>query len=345
MRHARSPSGHGPSAPFRAAIAGWFGFGNVGDDLIMMLLNRHAHPVVTFSTQDTRSNRIKLEHVDTINRWRDRFDLLFVGGGGLLYKRYIDMLGLEKLEKPYGFLSVGIPHQDWLEGLDDVVSRAAFVTLRDPHAVRMFTETFPHVPCSLLPDPAFLLAEEDAGVWRPRRRHRRRRGFPRILVNVRFIPKHWLRPTDPPDAVERQIEGVNALIEKYRHEVEFIGIGFDPKDERVLPDLACPSSIAGPVEAVRAIRGADGIIATRLHASIIAAAVGTPAVMVEYQAKVAGLATLLAREHDLIPLEDPMAAAGFIEERVNHPSRREPLQQVRGLASQIRSFLESPPAS
>lgn len=334
------PRGTGASAR-RIALAGWFGFGNVGDDLIMMLLNKHAAPTVTFSTQAIKSHGITLRHIDDIEREQHRFDVLLVGGGGLLYKRYVDMLGLERLPETFGFLSVGIPHRDWLEGLESVVERASFVTLRDPRAIRMFTDAFPGVPCSLLPDPAFLLAQEEGRTWRPRRRHRRR-GKPKILINVRFIPKHWLRPTDPPDAVERQIEGINAIIDKYRDRADFVGIGFDPKDERVLPELQCPSSILEPVEAVRAIRGADGIVATRLHASIIAAAVGTPSVMVEYQDKVGGLAELLGRQDDLIPLEDPAGVARFIEERLDAPDRRASQEQVRAFAARVATFLRDP---
>lgn len=321
----------------RVASLGWFGHGNTGDDLIMLLIRRFLRPSSIWSTVERRTYRTLLQHVDGLPERAGEVDLVVVGGGGLLYKRYIDMLHLEGFPRPYGFLSVGIPHLDWLEGLDKVVEQAAFVTLRDHRAVGMFRAAFPHVPCAFLPDPAFLLAIDRWRRWSTRAPHRGRK--PTIVVNVRYIPKHWLRPTDPPESIEDQIAVVNAIIERHRDRARFIAVGFDRNDERVLPSVACDYVIADPFRAVRLIRHADGVLATRLHCAIIAATQGTPFVMVDYQDKVRGLAELLGMERQCFPFQDLSGLEPFVAERIEDPVSRLDTRIQRAFAGEVETFL------
>lgn len=113
----------------RVGLAGWYGYGNVGDDLLLRLLTERLRPAAVFSTRAGEWEGLHILDVEEIPLWADRLDLLLVGGGGLLNERWLRKLPLAEFAKPYGLLSVGIPHHRWLDGLEPLLSRARFVTV------------------------------------------------------------------------------------------------------------------------------------------------------------------------------------------------------------------------
>lgn len=267
----------------RVALAGWYGYGNVGDDLILRLLREQIDPVAVFSTRAGNVGGVTIEHVADLPSWADRIDLLLIGGGGLLNARWIESLPLAEFAKPYGFLSVGVPHAHALAGSRDALEAARFVSVRDHGALALVSDTFPDLRPLWLPDPGFLLARQ--GVARR----------PRLLLNPRAIPDGWLRDDDPPDAEERMLSAMGELVGRFWPRAEVLAIAFEERDRRLLERLPCEGKVVADPEAVDLIAGSSALVTARLHGGIIAATQGTPVVLIDYQDKMRGLGELLGR--------------------------------------------------
>jgi polysaccharide pyruvyl transferase WcaK-like protein len=282
----------------------------VGDDLILKLLVDALHPARVFSTRAGRECGIDILDVAELPRRTADFDLLLIGGGGLLNTRWVGSLPLAALGKPYGFLSVGIPHERWLDGMDEVLAPARFVTLRDHLAQDLFATHYPRIPSWWVPDPAFML--------------RRRRVRPRELVTLvpRTISASWLRPEDPPDADERQIELMSRLIQRFGERAECLALGFEGHDAELLRRLPCETRIVGVEQAVDMISRSTVAVTTRLHGGIIAATQGTPVALIDYQDKMRGLSRLL--DLPLFSLADLTGVDGVVEHALSEPAPRDP---------------------
>lgn len=276
----------------RIGLAGWYGYGNVGDDLMLRLLVERVRPAAVFSSRAGSVGEIPIHHVGELPEWDERLDLLLIGGGGLLNQRWIAKLPLADLRLAYGFLSVGIPQARWLGGMEEILARARFVTLRDHLALRMFAETYPDVAAMWLPDPGFMLE---------------RLGLPkeaRVVLNPRAIPKAWIREEDPDDAEDRQVALMRSLVERFSDRAEVLALGFEQSDAELLARLPCESRVVAESEAVDVIARSAIVVTARLHGGIVAATQGTPVALIDYQDKVRGLAPLVdATLHDLTGLD------------------------------------------
>lgn len=279
------------SAPPRVGLVGWYGYGNVGDDLLLRLLVDRLRPALVFSTRAGSTDGIDILPVETLPARADELDLLLIGGGGLLNDRWIAKLALESLDVPFGLLAVGIPHARWLGGMGSLLERARFVTLRDHLALETFRETYPHVNAWWLPDPGFML---------PRRAVDKR---PRVVLNPRKLPPTWLREDDPKDAEERMLLAMRRIVRRVGDQVEVLALGFEESDREVLEALPCPGRVVGYEEAVAEIAASTVLVTARLHGGIIAATQGTHAVLVDYQDKIRGLSAL--RGERAFPLAHP----------------------------------------
>lgn len=268
----------------RIGLVGWYGYGNVGDDLILRVLRAALAPTAVFSTRAGEADGTAVLHVDALPAASTELDLVIVGGGGLLNDRWIAKLDLAQVACPYAFLAVGIPHVKWLTGMEKVVAGARFVTLRDHLALETFLTAYPGVQAFWLPDPTFVLAK---------RRVRRRMT---IVLIPRVIPRAWLRDDDPEDSEQRQIACMQSIVDRFSHRADVVALGFEESDRPVLARLTCPGHIVGVDAAIDAIARASAVVTSRLHGGIIAATQGTPAALIDYQDKIRGLACLTGQE-------------------------------------------------
>lgn len=265
----------------RIGLAGWYGYRNVGDDLLLRLLAERLDPAAVFATRAGTWAGGPVLDAESLPEWRERLDLLVIGGGGLLNERWLRKLPLEVFGGAYGLLSVGIPHLRWLDDLEPLLSGARFVTVRDHLALEQLRRAYPGVDAWWLPDPAFML---------PRRSRPR---ADRLLLNPRSIPRTWLREDDPEDAEERVVSGFSELAAATAKGTEVLALGFEASDRPLLERLPCEHRIVDAVEAVELIAGSRALVTSRLHGGVIAATQGTPVVLVDYQDKIRGLARLL----------------------------------------------------
>jgi polysaccharide pyruvyl transferase WcaK-like protein len=319
---------------------GWYGFGNVGDDLLLKLLTLRLRPSLVFSTTACVVDGVSVHHVDTLLSREHELDLVILGGGGLLNDRFMNLLPLERLSIDYGLLALGAPRRDWLGGLGSVLAGARFISLRDHLTMEMVRARYPKIETWWLPDPAFLLAidripSELGTVGGPAFAGER----PRIVLVPRDIPSGWLRNTDPPNAVEVQIEALRRVVGLHAGRIDFLAVGFERRDAAVVSELGCPYRIADVASAMRLIAGSAGVIAARLHAGIIAAATGTPFALIDYQDKMRGLARLLDCEHRCFKFEDLDRIEPFVREHLAAPDERVSVSAPRAYGELVERVL------
>lgn len=291
----------------RVGLAGWYGYENVGDDLILRVLSERLRPAAIFSTKPSSAQQTGIHHVSELLDWQESLDLLLIGGGGLLNDRWLAKLPMAEFAKPYGLLSVGIPSEHWLDGLDDVLAGARFVTVRDHLALETLRRAYPQINAWWLPDPGFML------------RRRRVKKRPRIVLNPRALPDAWRREEDPSDAEDLQVAALAALVERFSGRAELLAVGFEESDRALLSRLPCPGRIVAEAEAIDIIARSAILVTSRLHGGIIAATQGTEAMLIDYQDKIRGLGRLLnTRPYALTELHQmPTAMARALERR--HP--------------------------
>ncbi len=313
----------------RIGLVGWFAYGNVGDDLLLALLAERLHPEVVFSTQAGAVDGIDVRDVAELERWSGALDLLLIGGGGLLGGRWIKRLGLERFDGDYGFLSVGIPHGDAIEGLGDVLEGARFVTVRDHLALERLTLAYPSVDAFWLPDPAFMLE--------PRAVERQQR----LILNPRTLTPGRIRPGGPANPDDRQLAVMAAVASRCGQTHEVLALGFEERDRPLLDRLPCAGEIVGWRRAAELIAGAGGVLTTRLHGAILAAVHATPAILIDHDDKLSGLARLLDapaygwNELDVVP----DAVAGMLAMQELRRSRT--VDAYGGLVRRVLTFMTS----
>ena len=311
----------------RIGLLGWFGYGNVGDDLLLSILAARVRPKAVFSTRAGTAEGIEIRDVAELERFSGELDLLLIGGGGLLNNRWIAKLGLDGYEGDYGFLSVGIPSADWLDGLEDVLARARFVTLRDHLALETLGLKYPSIDAFWLPDPAFMLA--------PRVVERK----PLLLLNPRTLTPRRMRTGAPEDPDGRQVAVMTAVAERCSKSHEVRAIGFEERDRPLLDRLPCASEVVGWERAAELIAGARGLVTARLHGGILAAVHGTPMVLIDHEDKLRGLADLLDEpSYGWGALDDvPDAVAGSLTTPGPEPAR--PVVAYGGLVRRVLGFM------
>ena len=292
----------------RIAIAGWYGHDNAGDELILENLVRLYSPVAVFSDIEYRFREYEVHHLDSITDRQESFDILLVGGGGLLNISWVSKLPLLQMSKPYGFYAVGIVFEDWLNGLEPYLQKASFISLRDHRAIdtlrRKFGDRF---PTFFLPDPGFMTEAADRSTHGDR-----------VILNLRHIPPRYL---DKPKLLKAQVKAFNRLIGRNPH-LNFLGLGFQDGDKELLEKLDCDHRIVDHEQAIYEISGSSCCICTRLHAAIISATQGVPFLMVSYQDKVRGLAELLQLEEFCVDLGEIKKIEAAFRELPAFPGER-----------------------
>jgi len=251
-------------------------------------------------------------------------DLLISGGGSFLHEADFALYGHSFLLRqgrlrpvPY-FLSVvllaqllRLPVFWYAQGLGPLHtrtarrliallgSRSAAVTWRDPDSARLAAAIGVRCPLErVVPDPAFALmpaADEPVDALL------RREGLPAGDF-VAVCPRPWLDHTAYQDA----LAGAVAAATRER-DLPVLLVPFQPRtDGPLCADLARHPALAGVARLLPAVEDpallagvlgrATAAVTMRLHAGILAAVAGTPAVAVDYDPKVRAFARLTGQE-------------------------------------------------
>lgn len=302
-------------------------------------------PADTLRRHGVRARSTSLRHAGGLAEAIRAADLVISGGGSFLHEADFAVHGRSFLLRagklrpvPY-FLSVvllarslGRPVMWYAQGLGPLHTEAArrlvglagslspVVTWRDVDSARLAAAVGVHAPVQLVvPDPAYALAPLEQGAVR---RLMADRGLPVGVPFLAVSPRPWLGRL----AYQETLAAALAAVADDRDLI----VVFVPFQERLDgplcrhlsadPRLAERSWVLSGVEDPRALAGvlreAEVSVPMRLHAGILSASAGTPAVIVDYDPKVRAFAQQTGQEASTITideLEQPGAAAALEE--------------------------------
>ena len=343
--HADSKAEQDPVPGPKIVIQGWYGNGNLGDEIIlecMLAELRNNLPGATFVVISDDPEDTKRRHgVDSILRGGGRMQRfrrlqtlagadLFILGGGELIKHYGStelsiLTWLGPLELAH---EMGVPTMTYAVGVSDTLSpRAeaatkAILSKTDAVLVRdqLSLDVLKRLGVSrarLTADPAFLLPELHPT-------HRVHGGAGELKVSVFVNPWYVTRNVIPDSEAwghfkTSMARAVDGLIEGYKARVRFIPMQVTKADDdravaREIVALArnrdlieVRESGVSPEELLSLMAESDLVIGMRLHSLILSAALGVPAVAIEYQSKVKRFCTSIGASDWTVAIDDPSA--------------------------------------
>jgi len=279
----------------RVVVSGYYGYGNAGDEAVlagMLQALRAEDPeiAVTVLSGDPEHTR-RTHDVEAIPRAQPRSviralrasDGLISGGGSLLQDRtsarpvayYAGVMHLARiLRRPYVIHAQGLGPMNRRANRALAASAlrgAAHVSLRDEDSLRLARALGVQRPIDLVPDPALALHPPASG------------GGGHVLVAVRG----W-------GASAAHLGGLRDTLRALAAERTVLALPMQDAVDRE-PSLAAIEGITGADvlppgasldEQLAAIGSASLVIGMRLHALILAAAAGVPALAVSYDPKV-----------------------------------------------------------
>lgn len=280
-------------------------FGGAGDALQLELLQRALQPAQVFASKAGKVSGTRVRDISRIERLQDELDLLVVVGS-VLDASFLSRLGLDRLRIPYGFLSAGVPHPERLDGAQEILRNARFVTVRDYVALAAVRELDAGIDAWWLPDAGFLLAVPEHAAAYGLPREPRRDEPPRVLLVPRAVPELSLGPDDPPDAGRALVRAFSNLPRDFGDRAAFTMAVFEKDERKLRAKGSLPVRVLGARDAVLAIADADALVTARLQAAVVAACVGTPFALVDYELKMSGFSDLFSlRRNALVPLAHP----------------------------------------
>ena len=277
----------------KVVVSGYYGFGNAGDESVLAgLLDglRAEEPEIEVTVLSGDPAHTRRTHgVDAIPRARPGVigairgsDGMISGGGSLLQDRtsprpvayYAGLMHLARL--------LGRPYAIHAQGLGPISRRAnraltasalrgaAHVSLRDPASVALARELGVRRPIDVVPDPALALRPV-AGA----------RGH--VLLAVRS----WGTST-------AHMNGLRAALRELAAEMPILALPMQEAVDREACEAAIEDIPGATVlrpgvsldEQLAAIGSASLVVGMRLHALVLAAAAGVPALAISYDPKV-----------------------------------------------------------
>ncbi len=295
-------------------LNGYFGFDNAGDEAVLsaMLADLRAlAPNSTFVATSGNAAQTRESHgCEAIGRQSPRELLgamqscdVFISGGGSLVQDvtsfrnvvyYTTLLRLAKM--------MGRKTMVYAQGVGPLhtaksrkIARKAFqsadiLTVRDPESAALLKEIGVLKPVEITADPVWNLP------FSPQ---------PKRLKTWGVALRTW--PNQDEGAIARLVGALRAIANSQGATLQFLAMQPIP-DSAILEGLVAPGEIletrgATPGEILGLCASFDLMIAMRLHALIFAANAGIPVVALDYDPKVASLATLLGAP--LLPSPSP----------------------------------------
>jgi len=323
--------------PKKIGIWGWFGHGNVGDELILSsmigALSYHEISVYTDRPEEVKSshNIKRAFHNEELYQSLNELDLLLVGGGGVLHNRAITKSFPKELmqncETPIIVYAAGIPFFDWCNDLYYFLSRCYIVTLRDNLCLSFIKQRFSDIPAQLLPDPAFMTSDLQ-----------RQKVPGKVVLNIRMIPNGWLQglPENVNEILQKELASLyNYLLNKGYSPLV---LGFESRDEEIMLNQGYNYKTVDYKAAIEEIATAQLLIGTRYHSGIIAITQRTPAILLNYQKKVEGLKTLVSTGIKVVDIENLNLIREFDTFSSSKSLYKYKLQEIEALKESIAEF-------
>ncbi len=329
--------GHVRTRSVKVAIEGFYGYGNLGDEAILAGLVRalsrdtRIRPVIFTRRPSVVRTEHRLRAVHSQSNVLRRVvelatsRLYMLGGGGILKDygadsasllRWLDNVTLaHKVGRPVVLACAGVEnirHPESRARLVEALEEAADVTVRDGSSKDLLRELGVTRKIHVGGDPALLLTEASGPRSLPTE------GGLRVLVCVR----HWYRHdfvTADERIFQSMLQGLAQAMDhlacEHGAEISLVPLRSTPIDNdvevaeraralmgantrpRVLKEVP---SIA---EFIQLVRRSDLMIGMRLHALILAAAQGVPAVGLGYMTKVHSFMHQLGQEGLCLDLE------------------------------------------
>jgi polysaccharide pyruvyl transferase WcaK-like protein len=291
------------------AYLGWHGRSNLGDDAIYDAV-RSQLPGATFVDMPCLPYEMIRAVATGLNRSLRRGTQV-LGGGTLIGRRFWRRLATRgmALTKSGGSYAIGVGVEDpvflgrnsgsekgELKRWAPLLSEFRTVSVRGPRSAELLSDIGLSVQVS--GDPALLLPRPDVVP---------EEGL--IGVNLGFGDDLWGHdPTRVADEVSAAVRQLSA------RGCRFVGILMNPDDKRwteaALKDIAADIVLpVDPAEAARELARCSVVIASRLHAGILAAVSDTPVVLLEYQPKCRDFALSIDDERSLIRTDKLSGAA------------------------------------
>ena len=260
-------------------VTGYYGYGNVGDDMLMLNLLNFFGPrnIVVYVPSERAAGNLRAQFdwlVSTtqfLPKDSEKLDLLVFGGGGVLHDSAMLNLWpkriIEQVKCPIALLGLGIPHGEDLtlatHKIDYIVNKACFIGLRDFESKAIFKQLW-NEPCFLFPDLALLT--ERLEVQR----------FSNLLLQFkgvssdfrRLSPKHF-------DSIAKRQLGM-------------------------LKGEMFPWKTATCEQALKAVASADACVGVSMHLGLLALTQHTPFKMVQYQGKVKSVLGLVVDDSRIV---------------------------------------------
>jgi polysaccharide pyruvyl transferase WcaK-like protein len=310
-------------------LAGCFGFGNAGDEMIARSV-RGAAPEARWRTLGAGLSRWNPASLS----WELlRAKALVYGGGELFQTRtsrrsLLYYAALPALARACGasFAAYGMGLDRDMAGPDlsraaRALDRAARLWFRDEASLALYRSAGGKAPASVAPDPAWTWPVPEGPE------------SPSALRRVLWIPRSPLTE-----------ERLRALAERAGGAPAFLFLQ-PSRDVRAFGGLPAVESWEDPAVLPSLFLGHDAVVSMRYHGLVLAALTGRPAVALAAHGKVAVVAAALG--FPVLPPDAPSARvaealAGAFERRRDVFSRAEPLRQAarRGLG-ELREFLEA----
>jgi len=301
MRAARKPVGTAPTGPTpggdRVGIeyVGLAGHDNLGDDAMLEAIRR-LMPWAEIGVDVADPRAVMLGGGTLLN----------AGGYYLTKVRRVDGPNMERLV--FGTGVRGVEYWGRSESLDDwrpFLESAISIGVRGPSSLEALREWGYGGPAEVIGDPALSLDRPDGAVDVDGRV---------VVCPVYTAGECWGGDDGVVfDEFARVISGLKA------EGRDVVMMTAHPSDDRWaveimrnagFPDLAYLAGYADLDTTLRLLASADLVIGERLHAVILAAAMGTPFVAVEYRPKVGDFAKSIAADPALVVRTDAMRALG-----------------------------------
>lgn len=304
--------------PVRILAMGWYGAGNVGDELLLQTLIQWCEEAgarvsaLSAFPQHTRD----LHGIDAIDSFNLRAvaermsetDLFVLGGGGLFQTHYAFTIpGLYDYER--GDISayarpvlmarqMGVPTLLWAQGVGpldgreareivrDVFSKASHFSVRDESSGRLLKEIGVEREVWMAPDPAWAFPVRWRGAAPSDGKQR-----------LGLVLREWDFAAGWEDAF---VEAVRHAVQPEMHRLVWIPFqagdaGEQASDKRLVDaltsrlgeyehEVVLPRT---PADAEDALGDCDRIACMRLHAQVLALKLGKPALCIEYDPKMA----------------------------------------------------------